>query len=202
MAHVIDTPAGKMETSNPWFDRNIVSEVIHQDCYRLRRIAKHFTPEILFDVGMGRGQVSMLARKVWPNIRVTGFEISREAAEEAWRNVPGSMVHTAQVGWTLRSVELVTRFGFCDLLVIDCEGGECPFFHDLFVADYLKNFKVICGEWHWETTAALLAAAMAKDFSFRIAQPEVGARWGYFFAVNKTVPAHAALCTELDIQLS
>lgn len=199
MPHVINTPVGKLETSNPWFNRNIVSEVILQDCYKLRKIAAHYHPEILFDIGMGCGQVSMLARSIWRGIKITGFEIDHQVAEEAWKNVPGSMVVTGCVGYSLRAMDIVTRYGFADILACDCESGEVPFFHDLAYHDLLKNFKVIVGEWHFKTAAALLSVALAKDFHFKVEEPTGTGQWGYFSAVNKELPAAASLCRDLGI---
>lgn len=185
--HKIDTACGPMYTLNPWLDRAICSEVIDRDCYGLRTIAYHFTPESLFDVGMGVGQVSMLARSFWPGIVITGFEADNDRAAAARLNVPGASVHLGIVGYQDTAAGILKDYGRADLLCIDCEGGEVPFFYDLHRENRLSMFPLIVGEWHHWPGRRLLEDVFRRDeYQMRFTDPEPGAGpWHYFAAIKR-----------------
>lgn len=202
MAHTLKTSAGILRTNNPWLDRNIVSEVIDQDCYRLRQIAKIWKPAIIFDVGMGSGVVSILARSLWPDSLITGFELDPDVARLACDNVPGAAVHTGCVGYAYRAADILHRVGAADLLCIDCEGGEVPFFYDLFAANLIGSFQVIVGEWHqWPGRALIEAALRPAYFTVFHDPPAAAGPWNYFAAVNRAMPLSRPVCAALGIAM-
>ncbi len=185
---VIETSVGPIRTNDVVLNRSICGEVIDQDCYRLRRLCRAYDPQTMWDVGMGHGQVSLLAKSLWPTVQVTGFELSPEIAEAAKLNCPWASVMVGDVGFAMRSPDLVKQLGYPDLLCIDCEGGEVPFFWELEAQGLLRYLKVIVGEWHIWSGRRLLEAALERDFVTQFVNPEPGAGpWSYFFAVAKSL---------------
>jgi hypothetical protein len=193
MRHNLTTPYGDIVTENPWLDKEIVREVMTEDCYRLKDLAKVYTPSIVFDVGSGCGIVSMMASHLWPSAKVTAFEYDPHIATSTRANLPNAQVVEGAVGYQLTAKELTNRYGFADLLCIDCEGGEVPFFYDLFAQGVLERFPVICGEWHHWPGRRLLEACLQEKYHMRFVTPPEGAGpWNYFFAVHQGLPIEIA----------
>jgi predicted O-methyltransferase YrrM len=163
-------------------------EVIDADCYRLRDLAKVWTPRTMFDIGTAAGTASLLARSLWPDVQVVGFEEDHEATRAARLNLPWARIEQASVGYDLSGREMVRRFGWPDLLKVDCEGGEVPLFFDLARHGLLESFRVIVGEWHFWPGRRLLEEALAELFDTRFFDPPPGrGPWERFFAVRKGV---------------
>jgi hypothetical protein len=185
----LNTPLKDIKTDNVWLSKLIYSEVVEQDCYKLRKLMKLFTPQVMFDIGINVGITSLLAKQLWPHVQIIGFEVNKHTAACASLNLPNTDIEVAEVGYQYRAIPLVERFGYPDLLKIDCEGGEVPFFYDLVPENRLEYFQVIVGEWHQWPARALLESAFKDMFftKFNDALPEIGP-WHTFYAIRKTMP--------------
>ncbi len=204
MNSVLQTRLGPMEMSNPPVDCDIADEIINRDSYKLRLIANHFTPQTIFDFGSAAGQVSMLARSIWPDASLTCVEMDSAAVEVTKKNCPSAKVVHGCLGYELRGAEFFKEYGSPDLLCCDCEGGEVPFFYSAFgkEGEGLDSLKVIVGEWHFWPARRLLEAVFQDRFHTLFLSPTEGAgQWSYFFAVRNKMSQTAELCKAIGITM-
>lgn len=186
--HILETPCGHINTPNAFHDIEIIREVITEDAYRLKDIAKVYSPRHFFDIGAGVGIVSKVAQSLWPDVYVTAFEGSAELSRVCNANIGhrNTMVATGMVGYSLTAKDISERYGYADMMVIDCEGGEVPFIYDLFQMGTLDRYKVITGEWHGWPSRRLLEACFQEKYHMKFTNPAEGAGpWQTFFAIHK-----------------
>lgn len=183
---LIDTPAGPLSTREPELDASMANEVITRDSYRLAALAKVFTPSKVWDLGAAVGQVSIKAVGLWPSAEYLAVEADQARCECAEKNLPFASIFCDRVGEGFRAGPAFRTWGFPDLIVCDCEGGECPFFWQVEEGNLAKYLPVICGEWHMWGGRALLAKALETTHHVFFTDPAAGAGpWHYFFAVHR-----------------
>lgn len=66
-------------------DIDIINEVFMDDVYRLRE--KSYTPEVIFDIGGHLGSFGVLAKTLWPNVRIIHVEPNNRSHELAKKNL-------------------------------------------------------------------------------------------------------------------
>jgi len=152
-------------------DAWLIVEIINHDEYKLNSINFQNVNTIL-DVGASMGIFSILAHKKFPKAKITCIDPNPHTIGLLKKNVKsfatviegalsyekdiymvfGETDFEAGVSTNPRSKdykvqpytlkELIPNG--CDLLKLDCEGGE----YDLFEKEDLSNIKYIIGEWH------------------------------------------------------
>lgn len=188
MKLIVESPVGSILTHNFLATTAHVHETVIDDCYRLRDIAKVWTPRSMFDIGTAAGEVSMFAKSLWPSIQIVGFEENADWFEDAESNIGGMMVEKANVGYGLIGPSLVWKYGLPDLMKIDCEGGEVPLFYDLHRHNQIGGLRVIVGEWHGWAAKNLLQFVLSELFDTLFIDPPPGCGpWHNFYAVRKDV---------------
>jgi len=191
--HSLESPCGTVVTENAWLDKEIIREVMVEDAYRLRKLATVYTPKVIFDIGSGFGAVSMLCQQLWPDAKITAFEASFHTSETAKKNLKNVMVVENVVGYALTAKRLTERYGFADLVICDCEGGEVPFFYDLYTMGMLQRFPVIVGEYHHLPARRMLEACFEQGYHRKFIDPAEGAGyWQTFFAISQSLPISIA----------
>ncbi len=177
----VPTSIGQLYCLNVTDAADLAREVIDGDCYRLRRLATVFTPRVIHDMGCNIGDASMLARSLWSDAQIVAFDASEDLLTIADANVD-AIFRCGVVGYGLRAVDLTSHYGFPDLFKIDTEGGEVPFFYDLFRYGGLDRYRVIVGEWHGKPAKELLRSVLSPMFDTLFLDGEA---CDHFFAVHK-----------------
>lgn len=178
---IANTLLGPLHTNDPGMTPNVAIEIVKDDCYRLRSLAKIWTPATMLDLGVNVGVASLFARRLWPKLAIVGVDCDASACEAARLNIPNATIIQATAGGR----ELLAG-GAPDLLKCDCEGGEVQFFYDLYLAKRLPELKVIVGEWHFWPARAMLERALSEDFVTTFVDPLPGAGpWSYFYAARR-----------------
>lgn len=180
----IETSLGPVQALNLKGARETVKETVTDDCYRLHQLARVFKPAVVHDMGTYIGDVTMLVRHLWPEAQIIGFEESGHFMEIAQANVPSAVFKHCRIGYAVSGPDVVSIYGHPDLLKIDVEGGEVPFFYTLYRYGGLDGYRVIVGEWHGKPARDMLQTILDPLFDTLFCG-DAELPCGPFFAVRK-----------------
>lgn len=182
----INTSFGEIYTNDPQTDASMAQEVMKTDCYRLKALSKIFTPKTVWDLGFAAGQVSMFCRQLWPNCKLLGVEADSVRWQAGKMNFPQDDVLNAFAGHDFRAGPAFDKYGFPDLLCIDCEGGEVPFFCQIEERNIAQHLNIVVGEWHMWAGRRCLEQALRETHVAIFSDPPAGAGpWHYFYAIPR-----------------